>query len=414
MRAPRSRTLHIAGAFFLSLSLAGCGGGDSAVANDPSPTPTPAPPTQPDGDCTYVLTENITVPSRLVDTPNLCDYRLEGLVDIKSRLVIEPGVVVRAAKDAYLRIDGGEIQAVGDAANRIVFEGESHVQGFWSGIHFISARESVFDYVDIKDGGQVCDVLFCPDVGFLVDAVTFSMSNSTVSNSYVIGASIDDDVNLKRFENNKFYGNVLSGLSIGIELVPNLDTASDYRGELQPNGIPYVDLGATAEQSSGGRFEWKKLNAPYRLGMVTISGGLTALQPGVEIVMRDEAWLDIEGNGVLRAEGTAEAPVIIRGQTERPGAWVGMQLRNTEDNLLSHTRLLHTGNSDGLIGNFTAVDMEEAKLEIVDSVIADGAGWGVRCDEPTLFSESSELTRGPNVAFQNMGAPEIDSDCFVR
>lgn len=141
---------------------------------------------------------------------------------------------------------------------------------------------------------------------------------------------------------------------------------------------------------------------------------MTALEPGVEIVIGNEGWIIVEGNGVLQSGGTADQPVTIRGESERPGAWAGLKIRDSERNMPEHTRLLHTGNTDSLAGTFAAIDLNESKLSLSNTLISDAAGWGIRCSDPTIFSEPAEVTRGPNVVFGNFGRGEIEDSCVVR
>ncbi len=204
--------------------LTACSGdGDSTT-----PGSSEVPETQDDsGDCRYVLNDDITSPTQLVNTDDNCDYLLDGWVEVSSLLQIEPGVVIRASADANLVIDGGEISAVGNAQQRIVMEGLSHVSGFWEGIDVRSARNAVFDYFDIRDAGQVCAIIFCPDVGLMIDETRLSFTNSTVSNSYVIGMSITDEVEIDAFANNRFFANELYGLSVAGSNIPQLDQGSD-------------------------------------------------------------------------------------------------------------------------------------------------------------------------------------------
>jgi len=336
------------GGLFLCLILSACDGGDGTngqmisgglgtstnIPGTQAPgtqtTPSTQPPVQPTaqapnatdtGDCTYTLSSDITSPTNLENTAAYCDYELSGWVEVRSLLTIEPGVVVRAGPDSRIVVEGGEIQAVGTAQNRIVFEGASHVQGYWSGIAIRFGRPTVFDYVDIKDAGQVCSIIFCPDVGFIAEDVTLSFTNSSVSNSYVIGMSITDSVDLRAFSNNRFFGNASFGLAVYAEGIPLLDTASDYRGIGNENGVTGVAVGGY-EQTSGGVFQWKKLNTPYLItGYFNVYGGILRLDPGVEILFGDGAWMTIEDNGVFQALGTAAEPVVLRGYQPEPGYW---------------------------------------------------------------------------------------------
>ena len=293
--------------------------------------------------CTYSLSSDITSPTRLVNTPNDCDYLLTNWIDVRSLLEIEPGTVIRSNPDERIFVEGGEIRAIGTPSQRIVFEGLASVQGYWRGIDVDFARGITMDYVDIKDAGQVCTILFCPDVGFQIDDSPLSFTNSSVSNSFVHGMSINEDVRIDAFSGNRFYGNGLNGLTISIERVPSLDAGTDYYGLERANGNPSVGV-HSGEQFSGAVFQWKALNAPYFIrGFLNVEGGILQLDPGVEIVFDAEAWMTVRGNGVLQALGTETDPVIFRGAIATPGYWDGIRMSDTnfDTHILQHTILSH-------------------------------------------------------------------------
>ena len=382
----------------------------------PDPTPTPDPTPQPDdGTCTTLWNKDITVPTTLSDTPKLCDYLLEGFVEISSRLIIEPGVVIRAKEDAIIWVDGGEFLATGNAQSRITLEGLNHLTGYWKGIRFAEARESHFDYVDLKDAGQECGVPGCPKGALVLDDVTVSFANSTVSNSYVHGLNAEGDVLFTKFENNRFYDNTWAGILIDAKYIPVLDTASDYLGEGAINGTPYVQL-ASGDLDDGDTRTWKNLNAPYLIGgYLDIEGGIVILEPGTTVVFGKEDWLHVEGNGELRAIGTPEARITFKGEVEKPGYWDGITFwdSNWEENELSYVDIKHSGNVSGLLDAYGGVRMKyTSSLKINNSNFSDNDQYGISCDEPDNF-DTVTLTLGTGNTFSNNAAGDIDPDCGV-
>jgi len=383
---------------------------------DPTnPTPTPTPTQPDDGTCTNVWNQNVTVPTTLSDTPKLCDYLLEGFVDISSRLIIEPGVVIRAKQDAIIWVDGGEFLAVGDAQNRITFEGLNHIEGYWKGIRFAEARESRIEYVDLKDAGQVCTTIWCTNGALILDDVTVSVTNSTVSNSYVHGLNATGDVLFTKFENNRFYGNAWAGVFVDAKYIPMLDTASDYLGEGANNGTPYVLIGS-GDLEDGDTRSWKNLNAPYLIGgYLNIEGGIVVIEPGTTVVFGEEDWLHVEGNGELRAIGTAEARITFRGKVEKPGYWDGITFwdSNWEENELSYVDIKHSGNVSGLLDAYGGVRMKNtSSLKINNSSFSDNDQYGIACDESDAY-DTVTLTLGAGNTFSNNTAGDIDPDCEV-
>ncbi|MBX2840022.1 MAG: hypothetical protein KTR35_24410 [Gammaproteobacteria bacterium] len=368
------------------------------------------------GGCTYVLSEDISSPTTLVNTASYCDYELDGWVEVRSVLNIEPGVVVQAKADARIVVDGGEVQADGTAQNRIVFEGLSHVSGYWRGIDIIGGRASVFDHVDVKDAGQVCHISFCPDAGFIIDDISISITNTTVSNSYVHGMSIFDDVNLTAFSNNRFFGNVWAGLVIEAELVPILDSDSDYLGVGDENGQPFVRI-SSGRQERGEVFRWKSLNAPYFIGSYFyVEGGILYLEPGVEIVFGEDAWLNVEGNGVIQSMGTEGSPNLFRGLVEQPGYWDGIELYDSPwpENTFSYTTISHTGSLENLSSTYAALRLEESQVTLIRSRFVDNDQWGIWCNEDRHPYEPSIIYDGLGNQFVRNRAGDYSANCRIR
>ncbi|MCA9837853.1 MAG: hypothetical protein KC422_13125 [Trueperaceae bacterium] len=405
---------HFALLGVLVWALSACGGSSSpSNAKDPNNPTNPNQPGSSDN-CTYILAENITVPSLLVNTPSTCDYILEGYVKVSSTLTIEPGVLIKARQDAILWIDGGQIIANGTANAPITMEGLNHISGYWEGIRFAEGRESSFDHFHLKDAGQVCTSLWCPDAGFILDDVTVSFSNSSVSNSYVHGFHATGDVLFKRFENNSFYGNVWAGVVMDANYLEFLDSASDYKGETSPNGTPYV-LVANGSLETGDTRTWKNLNVPYLIGgYLNIEGGIVIIEPGTTVVFGEGSWMDVEGNGELRAIGTPDKRITFKGKVEKPGYWDGIKFRDSDwdTNEFSYVDFMHSGNTDSLLSSYGAVRMVyTSSLKINHSHFADNAEFAVACDESDAYDQVT-LKLSEN-SFNNNAAGDIDADCRV-
>ncbi len=390
------------------LALVACGG---AGPTNPDPDPDP----NPNNKCTYSLSEAITVPSRLINTASSCDYLLEGYVNISSTLTIDPGVQIVANQDAILWVDGGQIIANGTASAPIVMEGLNHIAGYWQGIRFAEGRESSFDYFHLKDAGQVCSSLYCPDAAFILDDVTISFSNSSVSNSYVDGFYATGNVLFKRFENNRFYGNTLSGVVISPKYVEFLDAASDYLGQEKPNGDPYIYL-AIEDLESGDTRRWKNLNAPYFIGgYLNIDGGSVIIEAGTTILFGEGSWITVHDNGDLRAIGTATERITFRGLVEQAGYWDGITFwdSNWEENEFNYVDIKHSGFTGGALDAFGGVRMRyTSSLKVSNSSFSDYAAFAIACDEPAEF-DTMKLILGPGNSFNNNASGDIDPACGV-
>jgi hypothetical protein len=389
---------------FLLVLLVACGG--NGTNTNPNGG-TPGGETPGTDQCTYSLSEDITVPRRLENTSSSCDYLLEGQVYINSSLTIEPGTTVKAAKDATLYVEGGDLIAVGTANARITLEGFSPLQGYWRGISLSTeAGEVRLEYVDLKDAGQTCVTDGCRPAaikGFGGGQVT--LKNSSISNSYVAGAILEEW--LVEFSNNRFYGNREYGLIIDADRVQLLDAASDYLGETKANSNPGIELqggSAMVEPAT-----WKKLNAPYVIeSYVEILTDLT-LAPGVEIV-GDGGWIDFDDGGTLNAVGTAAEPIIMRGIRPGKGVWGGLQFsvyNNSVGNRLEYVELSDggSGNSivaDGLITNY------EAEIYIANSSFSNSSQWAISCNDDAVIEQ------GPGNTFSDNTSGDIESTCNLR
>lgn len=386
--------------------LAACGGGGSAggAAGD-----------APGGDsgaagCAVVMGNDITVPTRLVNTTAACDYLLQGsdpLIEVRSTLVIDPGVVVRAAKDTVLSVNGGEIIAIGRPEARIVIEGASPLQGYWGGIRFGTvAGASRFEYVDLKDAGQSCTRLICPEgamVSFGGGAV--ELRHSTVSNSGVNGVNLGD--NLVGFAANRFHTNRKAGLVASADTLALLDTASDYAGGSQPNGTPQVVIATGSALTRAAT--WKRLPVAYRVaGFVDIDAALV-IEPGATFLLGSTGpdsgdFISVERQGSIQAVGTADAPIVFDRVPGSPG-WDGIgfnPFNTTTGNRFEHVHMAHGGQ-----GTFAGAFLRlgDAQVRVANSRFENSRGAAIVCSEP------GRLVLGPGNRFSNNAVGDLGLDC---
>ena len=354
--------------------------------------------------CANVLRGSIDLPTTLVNTDANCDYLLEGELDVNSTLTIEAGVKVVATRSSSIDVREADLIAVGTPDKRIVFEGQEHLSGYWGGVALRDARPSRIGYVDIKDAGQSSSNA---TGGLLLRDVVISIENTSVSNSFVDGVYIDDDVELTSFTNNRFYGNAFSGLTVdGAENIPMLDKASDYLGLEEPNGRPYINLFGvflgsfqTSEQS------WKKLNAPYYVSSeMRLSNVILRLEPGVEVIFEDRSSdAQFISSAGLIAVGTADEPIIFRGAKAELDAWLGLEFRTTTTSVFEHTEIRDARRAIHLSGN------SGSSARLSNSRITNSLS-GVVCSG-ILTRNLLEL--GPEVIF-NIENEDIGDSCVVE
>ncbi len=100
-------------------------------------------------------------------------------------------------------------------------------------------------------------------------------------------------------------------------------TAEDLRGAVLPAGCYHVEEGVTFGDKSQG---------------LTIEAGTT-------ITFGPAAGFNVEGDAFLRATGTAEAPILLIGDTEQRGHWAGLGFQNPSSpgDLLQYVTVAYAG-----------------------------------------------------------------------
>jgi hypothetical protein len=379
------------------------------VGNPPPPVGNPPPPPA-TGQCAITVKSDITIPTLAKNSSAACDYLIDGIINVKSTLTIEPGVVMKFSKDSRLWVEGGEIVAVGRPDARIVMQGFSPIQGYWGGIVFgTQAGNTRLEYVDLMDAGQTCTVIFCPQAALTgYGGGQLSLKNSSISNSYVNGAVLGDE--LVAFSNNRFYNNRWNGLVVDAEKVPLLDTASDYSGGSAPNGFPYVTLATGSKVAHAAT--WKKLNAPYKVsGYISLEDTLT-LEPGITMLFGSNgegrgATIDIDTNGSLHAIGTAASPITF---THLPGTpyWGGIifdPYNTTTDTRFEYVQMSYGGDNDLVAHAF--VELDKAKVYIANSSFLNSLHFAISCS----YLSAPVLTLGPGNTFSGNAGGDVSSDC---
>ena len=171
------------------------------------------------------------------------------------------------------------------------------------------------------------------------------------------------------------------------------------------------------EQERGEVFQWKSLNAPYLInGYYKVSGGTLRLDPGVEMAFDEGAWFVVEGNGTLQSLGTAAEPVIFRGQRAQPGYWDGIRFNSSpwDQNIFEYTILSHSGNTEGLLSAYAAVNLDESNATFSNTTFKDNGRWGIVCNDPEYPDVPSVITDGGGNTFSNNASGNVDSDCSVQ
>lgn len=347
----------------------------------------------------------ITIPTVLSNSANECDYFVSGFVQFLSQVTIEPGTTIVMGQAANISFSDGQLTAVGTPEQRIVVRGEAPLQGYWGGIDLGNMRPSRIEHVDIMDGGDNSGLASFRG-GLQVSRSTVSLIDVSISNSQSYGLNLDSTARLSAFSNNRFYGNILEGITIPTNLIPELDAASDYLGVNAPNERPFILVRIAISDPVSAT--WKALNAPYSIGLLTLgSDESLTLEPGTQMVLQEtssDSSLSIFNNGQLQLNGTAEAPITIDKLSSNSGPWSTLAVAGGRV-ILNY--VLIRGGTSGI-----TIERDDSQVTVSNAVFEDHVNWGIDCD--TRFG--NELTTGvltinENVIYRNNGMGGLNPTC---
>jgi len=355
--------------------------------------------------CNEELSGRISNPRTLANTGRSCDYLLKGALTIKAKVVIEPGVRIRADANSSIRVEeDGQLLAGGTAQLPIIMQGTSANPGHWRGITVRSSVLNVLQFVQVADAGKFCDHLDCTSTA----AINFhngeaGIIDSVVSNSAYYGVSISGPTALA-FKRNKFFNNGGPGVRIISSLAHALDTETDYAGVGQPNGIPMPEIIGIGGSAS----PWKKLPTPYFIsGIYELETGIWDVEPGVEIVLDKRAQIRVEYNAVANFIGTEGNPIKIRGYNQEAGYWDSIRFKNNDNNnILQHVEITDFGNTENISASDAAIYLNNASLSLHNVRIRGGLGKGIEC-----VRKRNSLTIVSNIEITDITDVMIGEEC---
>lgn len=238
--------------------------------------------------------------------------------------------------------DGGSVNAVGTAEKPIVLRGKEHSPGYWEGLRITSnSPKNQLSYVVVEDAGPKGG----SDDGAVQVGVgaRLAIDHTTIRNSAGNGLNVLQRGVLSHFEANHFENNDVP-VSIKAGDATMLDAASTFSS----NKHDYVLIHSNDTEVEDDAV-WHALAVPYRIdGTPDVKAHLT-IEPGARIQFTQGRGLDVEENGSLTAEGSADKPVTFTGAEEAPGFWDGIYFQTkSPKNILRNTTIQYGGTKGGL------------------------------------------------------------------
>ncbi|PRQ06314.1 hypothetical protein ENSA7_39910 [Enhygromyxa salina] len=356
----------------------------------------------------YDVHESVTWEHLGVDYFVFTPLSLEGTANAAAVLELGPGVTVRFADDAPLRLAYHEGAAglitLGEPTAPVVLSSMNSLdRGAWPGVRaFDNTVDASFrlTHTIIEWGGgfNADGCLYASDAGVFVDHVELRGCESA-------GFLFEDNA---RF------------LPDSTDLQVH---DSDRSGEIRANQvhtIPKTGVDLTGNDADviaiwGFNHEidhavtWANLGVPYRaethiyLEGTALDPGVLTLEPGVTFAFAADNFLRLSQHGGasgLLAIGTAEQPIVFTGADALdPGAWAGIRIQ--DDAIDGQTRFEHVEiRSGGGFNSDANVTLYDASPTFINTRIVDSDCWGIWADS---FSNPSLS----GVVFENNSCGDV-------
>jgi hypothetical protein len=335
----------------------------------------------------------------LIDNPNApIDYIISCVAQVRGNLTIEPGVVIAFTPDSGLNFyeTVSSINAVGTADKPIVLTGTLPIRGSWRGVFIDSGNPSnIMEHVTVSYGGGESFNSNDDRGNIIVYADgALTLKNCNINNSETSGLNAVYGNTSLTLQNNIFTSNA-NPLLINTVYATRTSATDNYAGN---------DLDRVLLYNYSAEFQtpsvWKKINVPYRVttlyGTQVRARGELTIEPGVIIEMAPGTYFSVDDTGGLKMVGTPAEPIIIRGVTDVPGAWKGINIDGTNPlNEIGYAQISNAGEDPN--NNKGAVNLwYEARLYIHDTQFKNLASCGVY---GRLFSGQ---TVNPNYSSSNL------------
>lgn len=290
------------------------------------------------------LSCDISTPERLINGPGAVDYVVSCVIDITSRLDIEPGTVIQFKENAGLGIyDGGILNAVGNSSAPISFQGVEDIPGYWRGIHIeTKSNSNVLEHVNIKNAGS--NYVYCCNAkaSLFIKGAKLRLKKIRLSNGGDIGIVAIKGSEIPVYESVTVTGHQGPPLQFDANLVRFMDNGGSGVSDYSGNDKNYVLVTGHLTETS----TWNAPNVPYLIAHVMDVTQPLSIKPGAVLQFENEAGLGVFDRGGMEAKGTAEAPIIFEGLKNMVGYWRGIHIETKDPNNSLHNVIIRNAGSN--------------------------------------------------------------------
>lgn len=152
--------------------------------------------------------------------------------------------------------------------------------------------------------------------------------------------------------------------------------ASEDEGELS-SCDSFEEFGGAVEEDT-------TLSGCYHVTSdINVGGATLTLEPGSVLKFAQTTSLNVGGDAILDAIGTADAPILLTGEEQTRGFWKGVHFDNSNSpsNVLEHVIVEYAGGAEGWLGTPAAAvalstQWGPTRASLRHTTIRHSAGWG--------------------------------------
>ncbi len=374
---------------------------------------------------TLRLSEGLTLSNVNTGTDYLITCTLEfsaGTLTIEpeTEIVFEQNTGVVIKDTAEIRAMGGYVADVRREPSIVMRGNSASGQPSWNGLLITSPSiDNFLENVEIHDAGfqKISSIFFPQDASALVVNNQLSIKGLTIDNSGGIGIYNGTDAVFGQISD-VLFGNTASHpihtptFIAATQLAENKDSfvfTQQEQNNLQSIGM-YSDLMSADRLGGRSSYVFEDLGIPYYSYSGWFGNGEIGVQvqAGVDMIMAAGVNMRSGGGvgGRLSLNGTADAPITLRGAENLPGFWSGIEYRsNSALNVVSHVNSSDAVNGVLLSGNFS----NNISATVTDSNLSNTSECGIKVINPlsSLTFETSGNT------YLNNGQGSLgDAECF--
>lgn len=356
---------------------AGCDAGPEVEAEKPVEEVKAVEPTPPPRRATAT-----TACPDALETPDLTDRIVKascGVVRVKKgyrvdagTLTLEAGVTLAFEPEAELTVGyhhAAKLIVEGTRERPVLFTStEKKAAGAWKGLYLYEhADGSRITGLHLEYGGQGIR----GPIYVLAEDVT--IDDSEIRDGLDVAVHVSQKGHLTSFSGNKVERMTAK---VNMFLPPGSVSAVAPDNQFPEGTVIHVLAGIVRE-----RVRWSNPGVPYVIGgVIEIAGvaddveALVELSPGTTLRFDEDAYINVGyyRPGVLRAEGTADQPIVFTSAVEQvPGAWRGVNLYKNASATFSHATFEY-GSRRADRGVLFA--NSEAALSVQDCLFKDNGG----------------------------------------